>query len=95
MPGARDFLRLVVVTARRAGHVSASHAARARDFDAESRSSEWSNANRNSLARVPRARRRAVASFARPSLARSSSVRASPCVVVVVVIAIVIVVVYK
>ena len=41
-----------------------------------------------------RARRRAVASFARPSLARSSSVaRASPCVVVVVVIAIVIVVV--
>lgn len=30
MPGARDFLRLVVVTARRAGHVSASHAARAR-----------------------------------------------------------------
>ena len=30
MPGARDFLRLAVVTARRAGHVSASHAARAR-----------------------------------------------------------------
>lgn len=30
MPGARDFLRLAVVTGRRAGHVSASHAARAR-----------------------------------------------------------------